>query len=151
MDEREQKFCSDFYATLEKGISELPQEYREKLYFACAANCASAFALKEQQRQFEECNCDLDSQYEKYGKSEYYFANIIEKGHVYEIGYPTKECFCPMVQAGMAKTVTHCECARQSIVFTLQTLLPQKKIIVETLHSALSNAQECRFRVTVED
>ena len=141
-------FNQMFYQTLESGIAKLPQSVREELYRPCAVNCVQGFVLGEQQRQFAECNGDLDLQYEKYGRSEYFFADIIERGHVYEIGYP--RCLCPMVGSGYAARPTHCECSLESIRFVFQTLMPERDVRVEMLHTVLSGADECRFRVTVE-
>jgi hypothetical protein len=141
-------FNQTFFQALESSISELPASMREKLYRPCAINCVQNFVLKEQQRQFAECNSKLDLQYEKYGKSEYFFADIVERGHVYEIGYP--KCLCPMVESGFATSPVHCECSRQSILYVLQTLMPDKEIHVEMMHTVLTGSAECRFRVTVE-
>lgn len=141
-------FNQTFFKTLESGIEKLPQKEREALYRPCAVGCVESYVLKEQQRQFDECGGDLDRQYEKYGRSEFFFADIIRRGHVYEIGYP--RCLCPMVDAGLAAAPVHCECSRQSLLYVLNTLLPEKTIRVEPMHTVLSGAQECRFRVTVD-
>ena len=141
-------FSRAFFLTLEEGISRLPKSAREELYRPCATACVKNYVLEMQKKQFADCGGDLDLQYEKYGRSEYFFADIIERGHVYEIGYP--RCLCPVVEAGFAKAPVHCECSRESILYVLRELLPEKKIQVEPLHTVLSGASECRFRVTVE-
>ncbi len=150
MDHESEVFDKEFYAKLEEAIGMLPQNVREDLYRPCAENCVKKFVLKEQQRQFEECGGDLDLQYERYGHTEYFFAETIEKGHIYEIGYPTEVCVCPMVASGMAASSVHCECSRQSMLCVLHTLLPAKAIQVEMVHSVLTGAKECRFRLTIE-
>ena len=150
MDNENELFNKEFYQALEKSIAMLPQPVREELYRPCAEGCVKRYVLSEQQRQFDECGKDLDAQYEKYGRSPYFFADIIEKGHVYEIGYPTEQCVCPMVASGMAASAVHCECSRQSMLCVLKTLLPDKKITVEMLHSVLTGGKECRFRAIVE-
>lgn len=137
----------EFYRLLEKGIANLSSEEREKLYRPCAINCVRKYVLKEMQRQFDECDGNLDLQYTKYGRSEYLFADIIESGHVYEIGFP--RCFCPMVEQGFVKSAVHCECSRQSILFVLHTLMPEKDIFVTKIHTVLEEANECRFRVVI--
>ena len=104
--------------------------------------------LAELRRQFEECGCDLDKQYAKYNRSEYFFADIVEPGRVYEIGYP--RCLCPQVDAGFVVAPTHCECSRQSILFVYEELIPDKTVRVETLGTVLEGASECRFRVVIE-
>jgi len=84
---------------------------------------------------------------EKYD-SEYSYQKVIQKGHIYEFGYP--KCFCPLTEAEFVKSAVHCECSRQSIIFVLQNLLPDKTIEVETLETVLSGATKCKFRVTVK-
>lgn len=137
----------EFYRLLEERIASLSLEERATLYRPCAEHCVKNFVLKEMQRQFDECGGSLDEQYTRYGRTEYFFADIIERGHVYEIGYP--RCLCPMVEEGFVKTESHCECSRQSILYVLHTLLPHKAIEVTALHTVLGGAQECRFRVVV--
>lgn len=150
MEYNEMDFVRAFYRELESGIETLPQAAREQLYRPCAQNCVKSYVQKEQQRQFDECGGDLDLQYERYGNSEYFFAKIIERGHIYEIGYPVQKCLCPLVSTEFAASKVHCECSRQSMLYVLQTLLPDKKITVELIHSVLTGADECRFRVVVE-
>ena len=137
-----------FYRILEETIGKLPADVREKLYRPSAVNCVKDVVLTELRRQFEECGCDLDRQYAKYNRSEYFFADIVEPGRVYEIGYP--RCLCPQVEAGFVNAPTHCACARQSILYVYGELIPDKTVRVETLRTVLAGDSECRFRVTVE-
>ena len=137
-----------FYRILEETIGKLPADVREKLYRPSAVNCVKDVVLTELRRQFEECGCDLDRQYAKYNRSEYFFADIVEPGRVYEIGYP--RCLCPQVEAGFVNAPTHCECSRQSILYVYGELIPDKTVRVETLRTVLAGDAECRFRVTVE-
>lgn len=137
-----------FYRILEEAIGKLPADVREKLYRPSAVNCVKDVVLTELRRQFEECGCDLDRQYAKYNRSEYFFADIVEPGRVYEIGYP--RCLCPQVEAGFVNAPTHCECSRQSILYVYGELIPDKTVRVETLRTVLAGDSECRFRVTVE-
>ena len=137
-----------FYRILEETIGKLPADVREKLYRPSAVNCVKDVVLTELRRQFEECGCDLDRQYAKYNRSEYFFADIVEPGRVYEIGYP--RCLCPQVEAGFVNAPTHCECSRQSILYVYGELIPDKTVLVETLRTVLAGDSECRFRVTVE-
>lgn len=136
-----------FYRTLEEAIGRLPAEMRARLYRPCAEACVRDGVLVELRRQFEECGCDLDRQYAKYGRSPYFFADVVEPGRVYEMGYP--RCLCPQVEAGFTAAPTHCECSRQSILYVLEELLPGWEIAVETLETVLEGGSECRFRVTV--
>ena len=136
-----------FYRMLEEAIGRLPAETRARLYRPCAEACVRDGVLVELRRQFEECGCDLDRQYAKYGRSPYFFADVVEPGRVYEMGYP--RCLCPQVEAGFVSAPTHCECSRQSILYVLEELLPGREITVEALETVLDGGSECRFRVTV--
>ena len=113
-----------------------------------AINCVKDTVLLEQKRQFEECGCNLDEQYKKYGNTEAFFVNIIEAGHIYEIGYP--KCVCPEVLSGKINDISHCECSKQSILYILENLLPDKNINVEIIETVLSGAKKCCFKVSVD-
>ena len=116
-------------------------------YRAEAVKCVNAYVLPEMKRQFEECGRSLDAQYQKYGNTEFFFANIIEPGHVYEIGYP--RCVCEKAQAEKDADPNFCECSRQSILYVYENLIPEKHVTVETIETALTGGSKCRFRVTV--
>ena len=117
-------------------------DYKKK-----AIDCVKDTVLPIQRAQFEECGCDLDEQYKKYGNTEMLIARIIEPGHIYEIGYP--ECVCDEVLSGEVTEASHCECSRNSILYILKDLLPDKDIQVETIHTVLGGAEDCRFKVTI--
>lgn len=106
------------------------------------------YDIANAKKQFEECGRCLDEQYKRYGNTEWLSAKTIEEGHVYEIGYPA--CVCPDVASGNVKDVSHCECSRQSILYIIGNLLPDKNINVEIIETVLGGAEKCRFKVTVE-
>lgn len=116
-------------------------DYREK-----AIHCVKDTVLPVQMGQFQECGGSLDEQYRKYGDTAAFFAEIVEPGRVYEVGYP--QCVCP--EARETRDPAHCECSRQSIAYILESLLPDRSIAVETMETVLTGADRCRFLVTVE-
>ena len=118
-------------------------EYRAK-----AINCVRDTVLPIQRQQFEECGGSLDAQYEKYGDTDAFFATVIEPGHIYEVGYP--KCVCPEVLSGEITDAAHCECSRQSVLYVLENLLPEKRINVEIIETMLGGGEKCRFRVAVD-
>lgn len=71
----------------------------------------------------------------------------IEKGHIYEMGYP--KCVCPEALTGGQET-SFCECSRQSKIYVLENMLPGKHIEVELIETVLSGANKCRFKVIIE-
>ena len=117
-------------------------DYKKK-----AINCVKDTVLPIHMNQFKECGFSLDEQYRKYGNTEFLNAKVIEPGHVYEIGYP--ECVCSEVLSGKTSDPSHCECSRESVLFILSELMPEKTIIVETIETVLGGASTCRFLVTV--
>lgn len=117
-------------------------DYRTK-----AINCLKDTSLSVLMQWFRECNYDLDTYCRKYGETEFSFAKVIEKGHIYEMGYP--KCVCPEALAG-GKEASFCECSRQGMIYVLENMMPEKHIDVETIETVLSGAEKCRFKVTIE-
>ena len=117
-------------------------------YRGQAIECVKDTVLRRQASRFRECGYNLDLLYKKYGDTATFFAKIIEPGHIYEVGYPS--CVCPNIQYGEAGDPSHCECSRQSVLYILESILPDKQITVETLETVLSGGERCRFLVTVE-
>lgn len=117
--------------------------YKEKA-IACVRNTV----LPIQRGQFEACGRCLDEQYRRYGNTEFLQAKVLEPGRVYEIGYP--RCVCPDVLSGRVTDPAHCECSRQSVLYILGDLMPDKNIRVEIIETVLGGAAKCRFKATVE-
>ncbi len=117
-------------------------DYREK-----AINCVKDTVLPVQMQMFQDCEGDLHTYCQKYGTTEFFFAREIVTGRVYEMGYP--KCVCPEALAG-GKDASFCECSRQSMIYVLENMMPQKHIQVETIETVLSGAERCRFKVIVE-
>lgn len=116
-------------------------------YKTKAINCVKDTALPVQLRLFQDCNNDMSIYCEKYGETEFFFAKELEKGHLYEMGYP--KCFCPEALAG-GKEASFCECSRQSMIYVLENMMPEKRIEVEIIETVLSGAEKCRFKVTID-
>lgn len=112
-----------------------------------AINCLKDTALPVQMQLIKASNYDMDTYCQKYGESEYFFAKVIEKGHIYEMGYP--KCVCPEASTG-GKEASFCECSRQGMIYVLENMMPEKQIHVEIIETVLSGAEKCRFKVTIE-
>ena len=84
----------------------------------------------------------------KYGDTESFFAKVLQPGRLYEVGYP--KCVCPEVLRGETADAAHCECSRQSVLYILEQLLPERHITVRTVETVLGGGTCCRFAVTVE-
>lgn len=113
-----------------------------------AIDCVKDTVLPLHARRLRECGGDLDLLYMKYGDTAAFYAKILEPGRVYEVGFPS--CVCPRLQYGETHEPEHCECSRQSLLYILESLQPEKRITVETLETVFSGGERCRFQVTVE-
>lgn len=120
----------------------------EHKYYEQAVNCVKDYVLPEQRKMWEEAGKDFDTLYGNRLNSEMYFSSIIEPGYLYELGY--HKCTCPKVLDGMCKDPEHCECTKQSILYILNDLAPEKKIEVEIIETILRGGDKCRFRISVE-
>ena len=117
-------------------------DYRTK-----AIKCVKDTVLPVQMQWFQDCGFNMDTYCQKYGDTEHSFAKEIEKGHIYEMGYP--KCVCEEALAG-GKDASFCECSRQSMIYVLENMMPEKHIEVEIIETFLSGAEKCRFKVTIE-
>jgi len=136
-----------YFNDIEKQISLLPKDQQGVIFKKCAVNCVTMYVLPMLRDRKEKCKGDLDLFFSEQENSEYSFQSVIEKGRIYEMGYP--RCLCFMHDMGFAKSMTHCECSRQSILFVLHELFPDKDFVVETISTVLGGADKCTFRITV--
>lgn len=136
----------EYFDEMEQQIALLPKEHQGTVFRKCAINCVSNGVLPFLRARCERCGGDLDLFFSEQENSEYAFQRVIEKGHVYEMGYP--RCLCFMHDMKFAKSEVHCECSRQSILFVLHELFSDRTFEVETMGTVLSGCDECTFRVT---
>lgn len=62
-----------------------------------------------------------------------------------------KECTCPLCQERYVDTPYLCECSRQSVLYTLRTLWPEKGFAVELCHTILRGDKDCKLLITVTE
>jgi len=110
----------------------------------CAISCVGGDTLKQYQKQFNECNRDFDLLFSTDTGDVNFYRRIIEKGHIYETGYP--RCICWKDDDGQGK----CECSRQALIYLYSQLLSDRKVVVETIQTVRSGAESCMFRIILE-
>ncbi len=147
MDEEKLNQARNYFNEIEQQITLLPKAQQELIFKKCAVNCVNNGVLPFLRERYEKCGGNMDLFFSNSEDSEYSFQKVVEKGHVYEMGYP--KCFCYMYDIGFAKSKIHCECSRQSILYVLHKLFSQKKITVEIIHTVLGGFNKCIFRITV--
>ena len=110
----------------------------------CAISCVGGDTLNQYQRQFNECNRDFDLLFSTDTGDVDFYRRIIERGHIYETGYP--RCICWKNNDGQQ----NCECSRQALVYLYSQLLPDREIVIETIQTVRYGAESCIFRIILE-
>lgn len=147
MKEQDLDLARNYFDDIEKQISLLPKNQQGVIFKRCAASCVTKYVLPALKSRCEKCGSNLDLFFSEQEDSEYSFQRVIEKGRVYEMGYP--RCLCFMHDMGFAKSKIHCECSRQSIIFVMHELFPDNDFAVETIGTVLGGADKCTFRIAV--
>ena len=72
---------------------------------------------------------------------------MVEKGRVFHLFF--LECTCGLCKQGYVSTPLLCECSRQSVIYSLQSLFKDRKFCVTLCHSILQGAQDCKMRIEI--
>ena len=72
---------------------------------------------------------------------------IVEKGRVYYLTF--LECTCNLCRKGYVTTPLLCECSRQSVIYSMQSLWKEQKFNVTLCHSILQGKKDCKIRIEV--
>ena len=117
-------------------------------YHDQAVACVKEHVLPIQRELFEKAGRDFDVFYNNFNETDMYFGSVIESKKVYELGY--RKCTCQKVLDGSCTDPMQCECSRQSILYILNELAPERHIDVEIIETILRGGESCRFRITIE-
>lgn len=140
-------FLMDWFRGFEKGINDLSQEEKEKLFYKCGRNCADTGIINVYKKLFVDSGKELDTFFSRLNEIECVDGNVVTQGKVYEIIFPC--CLCDLHRHGYIYSDCICECSRQSIIYVMNSLEPDTKIQVDKLTTVLSGDNECRFRITI--
>lgn len=72
---------------------------------------------------------------------------IVEKGRVYHLVF--LECTCNLCKKDYVTTPLLCECSRQSVIYSMQSLWEELKFNITLCHSILQGGQDCKIRIEV--
>ena len=109
----------------------------------CAMACVGGETLMQYKKQLEECNGDFHLLFSTDTRDEDFYRKVIERGRVYETGYP--KCIC-----WKNDELKDCECSRQALIFLYSQLLPNRKIAVEKMQTIREGFDSCKFKIIVE-
>lgn len=72
---------------------------------------------------------------------------VVEKGRIYYLTF--LECTCHLCKKGYVTTPMLCECSRQSVLYSLQSLWKGRDFQVKLCHSILQGESNCKMRIEV--
>ena len=72
---------------------------------------------------------------------------VVEKGRIYYLTF--LECTCHLCKKGYVTTPMLCECSRQSVLYSLQSLWKGRDFQVKLCHSILQGEPDCKMRIEV--
>ena len=139
------KFWFDGFAS---GIDSLKQDDREKMFCECGKNCAKRWILNLYKDIFNKVNGDMDKFFEALNNMDGVRTEILESNKQYDLIF--EQCVCSMHNEGYINSPHLCECSRQSVIFIMNSLVPDKEVDVEIKSTVLRGAEECRQTITIK-
>lgn len=138
-----------WFSGFEKGIEVLTQQQRESFFYECGKNCVKQGTLDFYRQIYESASGDLDVFFQQVNEVPGLEAEILQPGHTYCFSFGS--CSCALHTQGYVNTPQLCECSRQSVLFVLQSLWPEKKFSVELRASILRGDAACCLEISVQD
>ena len=138
---------SDWFKGFEKGIARLLPEQRVAFFSECGKNCVNGGTLSIYRKIYEGAKGDMDVFFQLANGLPGVKGEVVEKGKVYYLTF--LECTCNLCKKGFVTTPLLCECSRQSVLYSLQSLWKGRDFQVELCHSILQGEQDCRMRIEV--
>ncbi len=138
---------SDWFKGFEKGMARLSQEQRSAFFSECGKHCVNGGTLAVYRQLYDEAGGDMDAFFQKANGLPGVRGEVAEKGRVYNLSF--LECTCILCKHGYISTPQLCECSRQSVVYSLQSLWNGRKFRVTLCHSILQGGRDCKLRIEV--
>ena len=138
---------SDWFKGFEKGIARLSPEQRAAFFAECGKNCVNGGTLSIYSKLYEDAEGDMDAFFGMANGLPGVKGEVVEKGRVYHLTF--LECTCDLCKKGYVTTPLLCECSRQSVLYSLQSLWPERRFDVKLCHSILQGERDCKIRIEV--
>lgn len=138
---------SDWFKGFEKGIAHLSPEQRSAFFSECGKNCVDGGTLSIYRKLYEDAGGDMDVFFQLANGLPGVKGEVVEKGKVYYLTF--LECTCHLCKKGYVTTPMLCECSRQSVLYSLQSLWKGRDFQVELCHSILQGEPDCKMRIEV--
>lgn len=138
---------SDWFKGFEKGIAKLTAEQREQFFSECGKNCVNGGTLSVYRKLYEDTKGDLDVLFQMANDLPGVKGEVVEKGRIYHLIFLA--CTCDLCKKGYITTPLLCECSRQSVIYSMQSLWEELKFNITLCHSILQGKRECKIRIEV--
>ena len=138
---------SDWFKGFEKGIARLSLEQRSAFFSECGKNCVDGGTLSIYRKLYEDAGGDMDVFFQLANGLPGVKGEVVEKGKVYYLTF--LECTCHLCKKGYVTTPMLCECSRQSVLYSLQSLWKGRDFQVKLCHSILQGEPNCKMRIEV--
>ena len=136
---------SDWFKGFEKGIARLSPEQRSAFFSECGKNCVDGGTLSIYRKLYEDAGGDMDVFFQLANGLPGVKGEVVEKGKVYYLTF--LECTCHLCKKGYVTTPMLCECSRQSVLYSLQSLWKGRDFQVKLCHSILQGGKDCKMRI----
>lgn len=138
---------SDWFKGFEKGIARLSPEQRSAFFSECGKNCVDGGTLSIYRKLYEDAGGDMDVFFQLANGLPGVKGEVGVKGKVYYLTF--LECTCHLCKKGYVTTPMLCECSRQSVLYSLQSLWKERDFQVKLCHSILQGEPNCKMRIEV--
>lgn len=138
---------SDWFRGFQKGIARLSPEQRSAFFSECGKNCVDGGTLSIYRKLYEDAGGDMDVFFQLANGLPGVKGEVVEKGRIYYLTF--LECTCHLCKKGYVTTPLLCECSRQSVLYSLQSLWQKRKFDVRLCHSILQGEPNCKMRIEV--
>ena len=136
---------SDWFKGFEKGIAHLSPEQRSAFFSECGKNCMNGGTLSIYRKLYEDAGGDMDIFFQLANGLPGVKGEVVEKGRIYYLTF--LECTCHLCKKGYITTPMLCECSRQSVLYSLQSLWEGRDFQVKLCHSILQGGKDCKMRI----
>ena len=138
---------SDWFKGFEKGIARLSPEQRSAFFSECGKNCVDGGTLSIYRKLYEDAEGDMGVFFQLANGLPGVKGEVVEKGRIYYLTF--LECTCHLCKKGYVTTPMLCECSRQSVLYSLQSLWKGRDFQVKLCHSILQGEPDCKMRIEV--
>ena len=139
---------SDWFRGFQKGIARLSPEQRSAFFSECGKNCVDGGTLSIYRKLYEDAGGDMDVFFQLANGLPGVKGEVVEKGRIYYY-LIFLECTCHLCKKGYVTTPMFCECSRQSVLYSLQSLWKGWDFQVKLCHSILQGKPNCKMRIEV--